>query len=379
MKYRITCLTPTLVGDGQRLAPIDYMVWKDQVNVLDQRKIFKLLAKGPRLDGYLAQLKKADKLDFASWGGFAQNFAGRRIPFEHASMTQYWERTQAEHLFIPTFAAGFQGPFFPASALKGALRTGSVFSRWNHSTMEDAAKRLETERSYRRVSSAAENHAVGASGSDRMRFVMAADSQPILPAQLKIYLLRAATLAAKGPKLELAWKIPGRSSQRPEDSTPYFAEMAIPGTTFTGVWSEREFFKQPEVAQALHWRKPDRADLFKNANEFAAAQLQSHRKYAQSAGLNLVLAELDRLEAQLAALGNSGGCLLSVGWGAGFLSKSAFTDTTDESYRTILRGLPFYARAIQSGLPFPKTRKVIFIENKPATLPGWVGLEIVEQ
>ncbi len=94
MKYRVTCLTPTLVGDGQKLAPIDYMVWKDHVNVLDQRRIFRLLAKGPRLDGYLAQLKKADKLDFASWGGFAQNFAGRRIPFEHPSAIPAW-RTRA--------------------------------------------------------------------------------------------------------------------------------------------------------------------------------------------------------------------------------------------------------------------------------------------
>ena len=126
MKYRLTCLTPTLVGDGQKLAPIDYMVWKDHVNVLDQRRIFRLLAKGPRLDGYLNQLKKADKLDFASWGGFAQNYSGRRIPFEHPSSTQYWERTHAEHLFIPTFSTGPRGPYLPATALKGALRTGVV-------------------------------------------------------------------------------------------------------------------------------------------------------------------------------------------------------------------------------------------------------------
>src|SRR5208283_6072572 len=91
MKYRVTCLTPSLVGDGQRLSPIDYMVWKDHVNILDQHLIFRLLAKGPRLDGYLAQLKKADRLDFASWGGFAQNFAGRRIPFENVSAIPHWE------------------------------------------------------------------------------------------------------------------------------------------------------------------------------------------------------------------------------------------------------------------------------------------------
>jgi len=94
------------------------------VNVLDQRRIFKLLSKGPRLDSYLGQLKRADKLDFASWGGFAQNYAGRRIPFEHASSTQYWERAQAENLFIPTFATGPSGPYLPGTAIKGAIRTG---------------------------------------------------------------------------------------------------------------------------------------------------------------------------------------------------------------------------------------------------------------
>src|SRR3712207_2836507 len=99
MKYRVTALTPLLVGDGNKLAPIDYMVWKDQFNVLDQDRICRLLGRGPRLEGYLTQLRRAEKLDFASWGGFAQNYAARRIPFEHASMTAYWNDTRAEHLF----------------------------------------------------------------------------------------------------------------------------------------------------------------------------------------------------------------------------------------------------------------------------------------
>ena len=73
MKYRLTCLTPTLVGSGDELAPIDYMVWKDQVNILNQTKIFQVLARGPRLEDYLTQIKRAEKLDFDSWGGFAQS------------------------------------------------------------------------------------------------------------------------------------------------------------------------------------------------------------------------------------------------------------------------------------------------------------------
>ena len=109
MKYRLTALTPLLVGDGRKLSPIDYMVWKDHVNVLDQWRIFRLLAKGPRLEGYLTQLKTAEKLDFASWGGFAQNFAGRRIAFENAAYSAFWNRAQGESLHIPTFAAGASG------------------------------------------------------------------------------------------------------------------------------------------------------------------------------------------------------------------------------------------------------------------------------
>ena len=124
--YRLTVLTPLLVGGGARLSPIDYMIWKDQVNVLDQHKIFRLLAKGPRLEPYLTQLRRADKLDFASWGGFAQNYAGRRIPFEHPSMTPIWNAAHPDQLHIPTFAAGPSGAFLPASALKGALRTAYV-------------------------------------------------------------------------------------------------------------------------------------------------------------------------------------------------------------------------------------------------------------
>ncbi len=156
MNYRVTAFTPLLVGDGQELSPIDYMVWKDQVNVLDQARIFKLLARGPRLEGYLTQLRKATKLDFASWGGFAQNLSQRRIPFEHPESTAIWNSAPSESLFIPTFASNYRGAYLPASAVKGALRTGFVFSRWSSSTMDRVAASLEGDRLPRRVGETAE-------------------------------------------------------------------------------------------------------------------------------------------------------------------------------------------------------------------------------
>src|SRR3954464_3170502 len=196
MKYRLTALTPLLVGDGQKLAPIDYMVWKDQISVLDQQRIFRLLSRGPRLEGYLGQLRRAEKLDFASWGGFAQNYAERRIPFESAALTPAWEREPAENLHIPTFCSGPSGPYLPASALKGALRTALAFSRWNEGVLRELISR-QADRPMRRPGEAAEAMTLGTASSDSMRGVSLGDSAPITPQAFRVYLIRVATLVAR--------------------------------------------------------------------------------------------------------------------------------------------------------------------------------------
>jgi CRISPR-associated protein Csm5 len=368
MKYRITCLTPTLVGDGQRLAPIDYMVWKDQVNVLDQNRIFRLLARGPRLEGYLSQLKKAEKLDFASWGGFAQNYAGRRIPFEHASSTPVYERARAEHLFIPTFASGPRGPYLPASAVKGAFRTALVNTRANAQVLKEAGARVSSDgRGMRQVGTAVEDAAVGPGGSNAMRQISLGDSAIIPPTAFRVYLLRVSTLEPRGGKFELGWK-----------PAPMFAEMAVPGTTFEGEWQEIGFLSQPDITRALRAKdRPDVPKMFEAANTYTERLLEIQKNYAGLAGLPILRSNMEALEAHLAeARQSSHRCLLPIGWGAGLLSKVAFLNTREEAYRDLLKQMPYYSRAIQSNLPFPKTRRIVHIQNQPATLPGFIDLQI---
>ncbi len=378
MRYKVTALTPLLVGDGQELAPIDYMVWKDQVNVLDQNRIFKLLAKGPRLEGYLSQLQKATKLDFASWGGFAQNFSQRRIPFEHPSLTPLWEKAQSEDLFIPTFAASHRGKYLPATAIKGALRSGLVFSRWTASTVEKIAASLEPSRPSRRPAEIAET----AAGASQMKILAAADSDVVGALAFKIYLSRVASLDSRQPdQYQLAWKISGRGSvpaARAAESTPLFVEMAGPGTTFSGDWSERHFLQNPELLRILGWRSVPEPKLIVNtANDFAEAQLALHFQWAEYAGLSGVLDGLKKVKADLeAARSTAGSCIVNLGWGGGFVSKAASLDFESENYRKILRSIPAYSRAIRTGILFPKTRHVIFSGGQPAFLPGWVRVDL---
>ena len=373
MNYRLTCLTPTLVGDGQKLSPIDYMVWKDHVNVLDQWRIFRLLAKGPRLEGYLTQLKKADKLDFASWGGFAQNYAGRRIPFEHPSSTQYWERTHAEHLFIPTFSTGPSGPYLAGH--RHQRRVSHRRGAWTvHRALVDRSRRAHR---FGRPHAAPSGHLGGrvrartTPAPISLRVISAFDSKTVPDTTFKIFLLRVSTLESHGGgKLELAWKqIPRGSVKRAEDSTPIFAEMAAPGTVFEGEWREKP----------RHRERLDAAAIFGLVNGYAEQVLKIQKQYCDITGLGLLKSTLDQLETRLGelrALGHA--CMLPLGWAAGFLSKTAYLNTQDENYRKILGQVGFYARAIQSGLPFPKTRKIVFLGNQPATLAGFVQLQILE-
>jgi len=380
MKYRLTCLTPLLVGDGRKLSAIDYMVWKDQVNVLDQRRIFKLLAKGPRLDGYLSQLKRADKLDFASWGGFAQNFADRRIPFETPVYSSYWNRASGDPLNIPTFAAGASGPYLPGAAIKGALRTGMLFANAREGMLREIGNRMQGDRLPRRPAESAEDQALGNAGYSRMRLVSAGDSAPIQPAVFKIHLLRTSTLQARPGGLALGWKQSPRGTvdgARPDDSTPAFAEMAPVGTSFTGNWQENAFFKQPEIRRAVRWQESfDRAKIFEAVNDYAAKLLDLHKQYAQWTKLDLLARSLEELERKLGEARSAGACVLSLGWGGGLLGKSAWLDTANQEYREILRHLSLYNNALNSNLPFPKTRRIVFLNNKPATLPGWALLEV---
>jgi CRISPR-associated protein Csm5 len=157
-----------------------------------------------------------------------------------------------------------------------------------------------------------------------------------------------------------------------------FAEMAVPGATFEGEWHEIGFLMQPEISRALKAKdRPNLPKIFEAANAYTERLIQIQKNYAELSGLQILRSNMEKLEARLAEARQAPyRCVLPIGWGGGLLSKTAFLDTREETYRDVLKQLPYYARAIQSNLPFPKTRRVIFLENQPATLPGFVDLEI---
>jgi CRISPR-associated protein Csm5 len=382
--YRVTCLSPLLVGDGQKLAPIDYMVWKDQVNVLDQMRIFRLLAKGPRLDGYLTQIRRADRLDFASWGGYAQNFASRRIALESPALAAHYQRAHTEDLFIPTFAASGGGPYLPATALKGPLRTALLLSRAQETHYKALEQKLDADRPPRYPAETLELSALGPAANNRSRALRLADAGAPVAGGTRVYLLRTATLVSRNNRFELGWKGSGRGAvdgRRPQDATPVFAEMADPGTVFEGQWQPPAGTQFAGMRQALKLKDMPGPEAFtRAANRAAEVLLEAQRRYAAATGLARVQASVEALITELGKVKEeAASCLLCVGWGGGYLTKSGLLAAPPELSRSILRSHPIYTRTMQTGLPFPKTRRIVFLNDEPAALPGWVRVDFLRQ
>jgi CRISPR-associated protein Csm5 len=293
----------------------------------------------------------------------------------------HWERARGDSVHIPTFVSGINGPYLPGSAVKGALRTGMLYRAMLDRNLDAVAAQYRGDRPPRWPAEIAEENLLGAGGASRTRTFGVADSPAISTASLKIYLLRVSVLQARArEEYALGWKQSPRGAcdgGRPDDGTPYFAEMAAPETTFEGVWRESSFLAEEPIRRALRWKEPASADsVFESANLWAEELLAQNRRYAAWAGLPLLDGALEKLEGRLAEARQSGNaCLLSLGWGAGLLGKVAWLKTDDPQYREIIRQTPQYGRSIAPNLPFPKTRRIVFLENRPATLPGWVLLE----
>ena len=137
-------------------------------------------------------------------------------------------------------------------------------------------------------------------------------------------------------------------------------------------WNDAHFESDPRGRQ--RWRsRPHATGGWREPSPRFAAPCAGRNPSTPLAFLKPPTTESEAKPAEARA---AGACLLSLGWGGGLLAKSACLDTGQAEYRDILRNLSLYGNALTSNLPFPKRRRVVFLNNKPATLPGWALLEV---
>ena len=162
--------------------------------------------------------------------------------------------------------------------------------------------------------------------------------------------------------LRSEWPIPRRCSPKWQHLVP---------TSGAG-GKKKTFLQNPDLIRGLGWRSaPSLETIAAAANQYAAAQFDVHAGYADACGLPGLQQAVQRLKGALdSAQAEPLSCLLCLGWGGGFASKTAFLDTNLDSYRKVLRAVPSLSKSIRDKVPFPKTRRVIFADGQPAYTAG---------
>ena len=338
-RYRLTVMTPLLAGSGELLTPIDYMVWQNEVRVLDQERIFKLLARSPRLESYLDNLRKADKLEWSQWGGYAQSYSSARIPFASGGLAAIWDKAKTEDLHIPRFAHGGGRRLLPGSAIKGAFRTA-----WLGGAIDpEKARRLWSDcaaEGLRWKTLAALDAAAGRKALDGLAF-----SDARTPADsFRVYQTRVLVLRTESKSGPAEWK-PGQQ----------FAEMARPGAVFEGRGELPGGVTEALRLQTRRW-------------------IESQTAFAKQAALKPLLETVEKLREEEARLCGEA-CLLPIGWGAGFGSKTVSPDISTPEARMTLSGMPGIRKSVVPGLPFPKTRRIALDGGGGAAICGWAKLD----
>ncbi len=338
-RYRLTVLSPMLAGSGELLTPIDYMVWQNEVRVLDQERIFKLLARNPRLESYLDQLRKAERLEWSQWGGYAQGYSSAKIPFASGGLATIWEKARTEDLHIPRFAHGGGRRLLPGSAIKGAFRTA-----WLGGAIDpEKARQLW-------IDCAAEGlrwktlSALDAAGGRRALDGLAFTDARTPADSFRVYQTRVLVLRTEGKTGPSEWK-PGQQ----------FAEMARPGAVFEGRGA-----LPPGVTEALRVQ--------------ARRWIGDQAAYAKHAALKPLIETVEKLRDEESKLSGDS-CLFPVGWGAGFRSKTLAPELGTPEARMALSGMPGIRKSVVPGLPFPKTRRIALDGGGGAALCGWVKLD----
>lgn len=135
-KYTLTCLSPVHVGNGVTLRPFEYLYDKktQEVYFIDQRKWTALLVKHQLLADISREAARGLQMSLWEWlrrknVSEAEIIAlGQRKAVAESLLTQNRRGKNTLNDIVCQISTAQGQPYIPGSSIKGALRTGIIFS-----------------------------------------------------------------------------------------------------------------------------------------------------------------------------------------------------------------------------------------------------------
>lgn len=381
--YYMDVLSPLHIGNGAKLEPLEYVV-------LPKRKKFY------RLDMNKLFASPSFNLESFVRGSKNRNFSaatmiGRNINIEEFAVyslsipdaeARLLERNKGQ---VQEMIKECGRPYLPGSSLKGALRTSLLasflaadsfrneYEEEIYNSLQETVRLRREERNKKKkfFSYEAESSLLGETNYCLMRALQVSDSSTVNSNEMAVYAIKVVSPKRDG----YAWKILGRgggTTDNPDQATTSFIEALTPGTQVRGTLKIDEYLLQDEIDGILGFRgKKFIADLAGCCRRACEEFLRNEALFYRNLGLQpLVLAFDQLLTYSQGLMPNQFFCQLS--WGTGYGAKGVGKVINRELFASVRDAFRMGYR----DQDFPKTRKIIFQDGGPLTVPGWVKVTL---
>lgn len=338
-RYNVTVrvLTPMHIGNGRLLLnEYDYAIrqghtWRiNEAEFLDAH-----YAEDPKIIEQLEQTPPAQLLnptDFAN-GSKLFRYVMKGTPRSNGVGAQLREQIKSTLT---------DSPYLPGTALKGGLRTALAWHGWMIENLQTNSTELERKREF--AGQRFENQLFGLTpNKNLMRALIVSDSDEVSPAQLMVANVRVVTAGGlQGAPIEV-------EAIRPE--TTFRLTVKIDRALFSD-WARSSGLRLQhedwltELASITHTHSKDRisaeAEWFKNARN-ATTPASVYNELAQSA-----------------TKASPTQCLMQLGWGTGWGSKTfgSRLQNNDDFMERIINSYRLARGRRHIGDDFPKSRRI---------------------
>jgi CRISPR-associated protein Csm5 len=379
----LECLSPVHIGSGDRLGQLDFVRQGGRVVVIHQDKFMTHLGKTPVLSDAYVPFCESERPILADF------LRAHRIPVgDFAAYTLRVAGSVGRDVL--TFIKAPNGAvFIPGSSVKGAIRSTllhrivSEQAGIREAIVREAIEEVRTLRrpvggrraaKLRRASGTADRAAFGRDHNrDVMRMFQLADSRPVAPsdlvlAEVRVLTVRSGALAIKETR-------PGNPMRLTVEVLPTGAQLES-RMTWNGYLGEST---GPATRLGFGDRVPFVSAWLRHCNAAAREALQREvdicRQFKEpvlAQRHEVLLKRVEGLEANQ--------CVLHLGWGAGFDAMAVTNLFPPEATRRIRQGANLGKIGPDGPVePFPKSRKVVWHDEKTLEPLGWIIVTVGER
>lgn len=368
----IEILTPVHIGSGVKLAKdIDFTYTNDTVTIVPQSELINYLEQNPdEMQKFIDGGYKLDKLTIGS--------LGKKYPIN------------GERIFdISEFERnGFGRPYIPGSSIKGSLRT--IILKKNFDDLDENEKQnllglvnntnkeWASEPIVKKIFGDDSNH-------NLMRAIEIFDAEFEEITLEKVLILSLSNNEATSYK----WKKMGRDASNqdiPKYATPIFVEaLPIGSKGYSSISLSNFLFNNPTAQSELKFSESSLSNvnsLTSTINKYSMEKLNSEKAFFEklnsSKKLNELIKNIDLLIDKHKAL-RSDEFIMRISWGTGWKGMTGdFINDLDKDEKT--KWIEFFRKKYQMGKKdfpiFPKTRRIVFEDDKPKYLTGWIKVKL---